>query len=148
MHRCKQILIAFVILINGCATPPGKLTPDDLDQATFNVRQPLPVILDRLQEADRSCGGLIAEWAPTWYPITNPEKYKIDLFLRGIAGSKQGWVAGFIDLKTTGQNNTEMTVSVQKIYSRPLFRKSNWWISKVTSMVKDLDAGRSITCGK
>jgi hypothetical protein len=63
------------------------------------------------------------------------------MFLRGIDGSKQAWVAGFIDLEKVSQNFTQMTVSVQKLYSRPVFRRSNWWPENVKSMVKDINAG-------
>lgn len=142
----KCVFIVSMMSASGCATPPGKLNPNDLNHAKFNVSQPLPIVIERLQEADRNCGGLIAEWAPTWYPITSSDKYKIDLFLRGIDGSKQGWVAGFIDLEKVSQNLTEMTVSVQKLYSHAVFRRTNWWTKNVESMVKDLNAGRSIAC--
>ena len=143
--KCSAIL-AIATGISGCATPPGKLKPEDMDHAKFTVNQPIATVIERLQEADRNCGGLIAEWAPTWYPSLSSDKYKIDLFLKGLAGEKQSWVAGTIDLTKLNTSQTVMALAVQKIYSRPLFRKSNWWQDKVDSMVSDINQNRPIAC--
>lgn len=142
----KYTFLAVVLGAAGCATPPGKLKPEDMEHATYVLHQPISKVISRLQEADRNCGGLIAGWGPAWYPMTNPDQYKIDLFLKGIGGARESWVAGMIDLSKLEANKTEMSVAIQKIYSRSIFRKTVWWHVKTQAIADNINADHPITC--
>jgi hypothetical protein len=122
------------------------MTEADMDKATYTIQQPLPVVVERLQNAERNCGGLIAGYATTWYPAATGKTYKIDMFLRGIAGSPQSWVAGQIDLIKLNDTATRMDVAIVKKYSRPLFKRAKWWEQRAVKLTQDLDTGATHRC--
>lgn len=143
----KIVLAASVtIVVSGCATPPGQFKESDMDFVNYTVAQSISQVSDRIQDYERMCGGLVKEFASTWYPPKSDGSITIDLFLKGLGGSKQDWVAGIIVLNKVSEASTEVKIGVNKTYSRPVFGKSMGWVDKTDRMVKQIEDGSPFGC--
>lgn len=134
------------IAASGCATPPGQFKESDMDFVNYTVAQPINQVSDRIQDYERMCGGLVKEFAPTWYPPKSDGSITIDLFLKGLAGIKQDWVAGIIVLDEISNNSTAVKIGVNKTYSRPVFGKPMGWADGTDRMIKQIENGSNFDC--
>jgi len=142
----KCILLFLIAAFAGCANPPGQFKESDMDIVNYTVNQPIHQVSDKIQDYERKCGGLVNGFSPTWYPPKSDDSITIDLFLKGLGGSKQDWVAGIIVLNKASETSTEVKIGVNKTYSRPVFGKSMGWVDKTDRMVKQIEDGSPFGC--
>lgn len=145
-HVFKCFSLAIALSLAGCATPPGQFKETDMDFVNYTVGQPISKVTDKLQDFERKCGGLVNEFATTWHPPKSDDSITIDLYLKGLAGTKQDWVAGIIVLNQISENSTSVKIGVNKTYSRPVFGKSMGWVDKTNHMVKQIEDGLPFGC--
>lgn len=146
MKSVFKLSILSLVALAGCATPPGQFKESDMDFVNYTVGQPIAKVTDKLQDYERKCGGLVNEFAATWYPPRSDKSITIDLFLKGIGGAKQDWVAGIIVLNEISEASTGVKIGVNKTYSRPVFGKSMGWVDKTDRMIKQIEDGSPLGC--
>jgi len=135
------------LVLSACATPPGQLKKDEMDWTTINVAQPYSTVFTGLQEYARTCGGLLAESQPSWYPGIDGKHAKIDLYLpNNLLGGRSEFVFGIVTLEEDQSGSTTAKIGVQTVYSKPLFKRRGWWVNDAQQMFEDIEAGRSPTC--
>lgn len=144
VFKCFSLAIALGLA--GCATPPGQFKETDMDFVNYTVGQPISKVTDKLQDYERKCGGLVNEFATTWYPPKSDGSITIDLYLKGLAGTKQDWVAGIIVLNQISEASTGVKIGVNKTYSRPVFGKPMGWVDKTDRMIKQIEDGSPFGC--
>lgn len=139
------IAVGLLMALAGCATPPGQLKHEDLSWAQYSINAPLPKVYEGLQTNARHCGGLIDQYDPKWYPSQDMRSAKIDLYLEGGFGGTSDWVAGIIELESSG-SQTLAKVGIQNVYSNPVFRKRDWWRPKFAAIVNEIVSGATPSC--
>lgn len=131
-------------LIAGCATPPGKLKPEDLSWHSFSVGKPAAEVFTALQNYSRVCGGLLGGNYPEWYPGPAGGTSRIDLHLVNAFGSRSNFVYGLIEI--TGHESSEVKIGVQRVYARPVFGKPDGWKDRATVMLQEIDSNSTPSC--
>lgn len=113
----KFLLVCFVVLTTGCATPVSKISESDFvwAEGQFDINYQ-HVYRNFKRGLDMCARGLAVEGDL----FTDIKEGNLNLYFKTMLGSSNGFVFGVIRISDSG-GQANVRVGVQHVYAKPLF---------------------------